>query len=210
MLLLQGNRRPRESRLRCIGAVVILGMILLLVSPAQASLFLVFKGDGSRMAPSNPANGEGGVGAPGQRIEARKGGQGAMGDIKTMPAFLTPPTHVPSRRSLHSRMDVFSLGRIVANAEANGLLEFTVPEVKPGIYQIVVFCPECTSFSAGRSVLPVAPFRVVRTPLLPATGSSHPAPVGIALLVIALGALALALAKKESAHNRACSGQRGF
>lgn len=180
------------------GALVVLGTILLLVSPAQASLFLIFKGEGSKASESSAANGGEGVGAPGRRIEARTGGQGAMGDIKTMSAFLVPGNRVPDSQSLHSRRDVFPLGRVVADTEGNGHLEFMVPEVQPGAYRIVVFCPACAAFSAGRNVLPVASFRIVPTSQLPMTGSRHAAWTGgLAPFVIALGPLSLVLASRK-------------
>jgi hypothetical protein len=96
-----------------------------------------------------------------------------------------------------SSSDVLSLGRVVADAGGNGHLEFVVPNVGPGVYQIVVFCPKCAVFSAGRKVLPVASFRIVSRSQLPLTGSGTAGAVTLALLMIGLGALTIVFTARE-------------
>jgi hypothetical protein len=175
-----------------IGAAAFL--VLVTATPAQAALFLIFEGRGFTAAQSTVAN-TGGIGAPGERIVARTGGRNAMGNTESMRAFMMPtgdlrevPDQVRSLVSLRSTEALVPLGRIVADPRGNGHLEFRVPEEEPGRYRILVYCPDCAAYSAGRNVLPVAAFRVLAASRLATTGISHSVWIATGVLAIALGA----------------------
>lgn len=50
------------------------------------------------------------------------------------------------------------LGHLTVDAEGNGELRFTVPDVPPGHYRTVIHCVPCAPYSAGRELLPTGPF----------------------------------------------------
>jgi hypothetical protein len=67
---------------------------------------------------------------------------------------------VPNEAALRSNPDLTRVGQLVVDAEGNGSLGFRVPDIRPGLYQLFVLCRTCAPFSAGRSLISVAEFRV--------------------------------------------------
>ncbi len=94
--------------------------------------------------------------APGTVVTATTIGSGAFADIPRG----SPPVRVFLIRADHAGVTspdderLIPLGRLRVDAEGNGELQFTVPDVPPGDYTTLTHCAPCASFSGGRELLP--------------------------------------------------------
>lgn len=163
-----------------LATVVVLS--LLAVGPASAALFVVLE----------PTSGP-----PGTQVTGRTGGEGAFStQVDPLPTYLVAKGAADSATSPDDP-GLIAIGELVVDAAGNGRISFSVPQVEPGDYVVIVFCPSCAPFSAGRTMAPVADFRV--TSSLPATdtvpvdsvGWSGLSAVFAALLLLAVVLLAV-------------------
>jgi hypothetical protein len=106
------------------------------------------------------------------------------------------PTYLIDRRSADTVTspddpDLVRIGELVVDADGNGRLSFIVPEVDAGDYVVMAFCPACAPTSAGRSMLPIADFRVtLSAPTTDiASGSHAPLSNSVLLGIVVLAAL---------------------
>ena len=89
------------------------------------------------------------------------------------------------------------IGRLAVDADGNGRIAFVVPRLDPGPYVIMVHCPSCAAFSFGRTMLPVADFRVTPSAPYTDTGPSDlprlpvPGALGMVLIAAVIGVIAL-------------------
>src|SRR5947207_1390525 len=151
----------RQMVVRGLGALSLAGLALLLSAGAAiAALFLVLDHDS---------------GPPGTRVAGQTGGAGAFDtQVDPLPTYLVSndaANEVTSSNDSH----LIKIGRLVVDSARNGRITFIVPEVDPGSYVVMVECPSCAQFSAGRTMLPVADFRVTASP--PATSTEPNRPV---------------------------------
>lgn len=152
---------------------------LLAVWPASAALFVILE----------PT-----AGPPGTDVTGRTGGEGAFASqVDPLPAYLAAKAAADAVTSPDDPR-LIGIGALDVDATGNGKITFRVPQVEPGDYVVIVSCPSCAPFSAGRTIAPVADFRV--TPSPPATdaiavdpsGQFGPiAVIGWLLLVLLLG-----------------------
>lgn len=92
-----------------------------------------------------------------------------------MPAFLTSggyPPVVDSANELEGVEGMTPIGELRADAKGKGRLSFETPDLPPGDYEIVLFCPACPEFSSGGNVVAVAPFRIPGPQAARDTGST--------------------------------------
>ncbi|MGH9893397.1 MAG: hypothetical protein ACREA0_15690 [bacterium] len=75
--------------------------------------------------------------------------------------------------------------------EGNGTLDFVVPELSPGWYDLMVLCVSCAPASGGRQLLPAGEFEVVTTAALPATNGESSVVVAAVAAVMLLGGIAV-------------------
>lgn len=150
-------------------------VVLFAVGPVSAALFVTLE----------PTSGP-----PGTEVTGRTGGERA---------FSTQVDPLPTYRVAKAAADtvtspdgpgLVAIGELVVGAAGNGRSSFRVPQIEPGDYVLVVFCPSCAPFSAGRTMAPVADFRV--TPAPPATDTVPVAPASSSALTLVIAALVLA------------------
>ena len=131
-----------------------LAATVLVAGPADGALFLTF-------APAS--------GPPGTIVSARTGGQGALAAIAPvrMPLYFVGVSvadevsrSVPSADDLSGDDRVVAIGEIVSDAEGNAALDFPVPDLPPGRYEVRAFCQPCAPFSVGDNFLPMGEFQV--------------------------------------------------
>jgi hypothetical protein len=158
------------------GALVTAALLALAAAvPAVAALFV-------NLDPTS--------GPPGTEVTGRTGGEGAIAaQVDPLPAFLVVAATADSVTSPDDP-NLIEIGELVVDAAGNGRISFRVPQIEPGDYVVMVFCPDCAPFSAGRTMAPVADFRV--TPLPPATDTEPVAPDGVSVLLIVAGVVLLA------------------
>jgi len=137
---------------------------LLVVSPAHGAVFLVLSVES---------------GPPGTEVTGRTGGEGALmlatGAIQT---FLVHADAASVTTPDDPRL--IAIGQLEVPANGNGTIMFTVPDIEPGAYELMVHCPVCADLSAGRSMLPVGEFEVTSEIACPVTipNRSRPPPGG--------------------------------
>jgi hypothetical protein len=128
-------------------------------------------------------------GAPGIRVTGQTGGNGVFAtQVDPLSTYLVSQTaadQVTSPNDPH----LIKIGRLVIDAAGNGRITFVVPQVDPGSYVVMVQCPSCAQFSAIRTMLPVADFRVTASPPATDTEPSRPAPGNLRWAVIGAGVL---------------------
>ena len=170
------------DRLSAAGVLALCASVLI-VHSASAALWLVLE----------PARA-----APGTVVAGRTPGTGALRNARerSLPAFLVPASLVsvvsdggPDHPAL------VPIGLLRVDDDGDGTLRFRVPDAPPGPYAIVVRCPACALYSAGRVIVPVATFAVTRP--LPATSTLRRVPregsgrSAVLVLVVALIAVVL-------------------
>jgi hypothetical protein len=160
-------------------AAALAGLALFLASgTAVASLVLVLDRDS---------------GPPGTRVTGRTGGNGAFATtVDPVATYLVErpaADHVTSPNDTH----LIRIGRLIVDAARNGRITFIVPRVDPGSYVVMVRCRSCAQFSAGRTMIPVASFRV--TSPLPATDvePAHPVRGDTSMAAIGSGVVGTAM-----------------
>ena len=93
------------------------------------------------------------------------------------------------------------LGELVVDAEGDGTTTFTIPDVAPGQYDVLVHCEPCAPSSAGATILYGADLEVS---LSPWANDSGPVTIDlvwplVALIVVAAALFAWRLISKRSA-----------
>jgi hypothetical protein len=134
---------------------------LLFVPAAAAALWLIFSKT---------------TATPGDAVAVRTAGRGAFaqaqkeGALRRSPPlrlFLVRSAVVDSVRALDDRR-LIALGTLAVDRRGNGSARFTVPNVRPGDYAVLLQCAPCARYSAGRVLIPVGPFpgpfRVLEAP----------------------------------------------
>ncbi len=160
------------------GAPTLAGLALFLAAgTAIAAVFLVLDRDS---------------GPPGTRVTGQTGGNGAFA-TQVDPLF----TYLVSQDAADqvtgpNDPHLIKIGRLVIDDARNGRITFVVPQVDPGSYVVMVQCPSCAQFSAGRTMLPVADFRVTASP--PATDTEPSRPASGNTTLVAIGAAVLGAA----------------
>jgi hypothetical protein len=102
-------------------------------------------------------------GAPGTVVTVKTQGSGALANI----APDSPPLRVFFVRTEHLGVTspndehLIPLGELTVDAEGNGELRFTVPNVPSGDYVTLTHCIPCRPFSAGRELIPTGPDKPV-------------------------------------------------
>lgn len=137
-------------RFSLIGALATAALMNLLAAwPASAALFVILE----------PTSGP-----PGTEVRGRTGGEGAFSTpVDPLPTFLVAEKVADSVTSPDDR-GLIEIGRLVVDAAGNGQISFRVPQIEPGDYVVMVFCPSCAPFSAGRTMAAVADFGVTALP----------------------------------------------
>ena len=140
-----------------------MGATFFLLAPAaHAALFLIFETK-SYQPEEYVVPRTGGIGSPGDIVRAHTAGRGAVGAREVMPAFLTSggyPPLVDSADELEAVDGMTPIGKLRADGKGTGRLTFETPDLPPGNYDIVLYCPDCPEFSSGGNVVAVAPFRI--------------------------------------------------
>ena len=148
---------------RIVSVALAAGATLILLAPAaRAALFLIFETK-SYQPEQYVVPHTGGIGSPGDVVRAHTAGRGAVGAGEVMPTFLSSdgyPSNVDSARELEAIESLTPIGKLRADAKGKGRLSFETPNLPPGDYEIVLYCPGCAQFSMGRNVVAVAPFRI--------------------------------------------------
>lgn len=163
--------------------------------PAGASLFVVLE----------PASGP-----PGTEVTGRTGGEGALAGTSdvSLPVFLVAQgvaSDIPGRfdgtDALAADGRLLPIGDLVGDPEGNGLLEFAVPELPPGRYELFAYCPSCERYSRGRNLSPVGEFQVTDPAGRYSTHFS-PWPLLTAVMFVGLIALAALVGKRRARRDQ--------
>jgi hypothetical protein len=146
---------------------------LLTVGSVNAALFLI-------LAPES--------GPSGTEVVGRTGGEGAFASSVVGP-LQTYFVDEADADGVISPDDpaLVDIGQLMIDTSGNGSIRFVVPNLAPGGYVIMVHCPRCTEFNAGRVMLGVASFDVTPNASDTAMLDRFPA----AVLLTAFGALLL-------------------
>ena len=161
------------SRVLRTSAAVIGGisLLLLLVPVVSASLFLVLT------KTSGPAD---------TVVQGRTGGNGAFAKpVSPLPSYFVDQAASDSVTTADDARLVM-VGLLAVDASGNGTITFVVPSVPPGPYALMVYCPSCAQYAAGRVMLPVADFTITSASANTATGPRGlplPTLLGLFLLV---------------------------
>ena len=133
----------------------------------------------------------------GARVTGTTAGQGAFaGQVDPLATYLVASAaadHVTSQDDAR----LVDIGRLVVDTDGNGRIAFVVPRLDPGPYVVMVHCPSCAAFSFGRTMLPVADFRVTpsapNTDTVPSDPPRLPVPgaLGTVLIAAVIGVVAL-------------------
>jgi hypothetical protein len=127
-------------------------------------------------------------GAPGQTVQVRTIGDGAMGASSpgdSLPLFVNT---APSQQGI-SAADLSLVGTLTVDSSHNARGSFVVPSLRAGRYQLVLRCAVCGPTSAGRTLLPVGEFTI--TTSVPSTDTEALNGVGITPMVLVAMALGL-------------------
>jgi hypothetical protein len=96
--------------------------------------------------------------------------------------------------------DLTPIGQMVVDSNGDGTIDFQVPQLPAGKYQVILWCPPCAKYSAGRKLLAAGTFRVAEPAAVPGSGpalapegSTSRTPWVLVLSVGVLGALLLLL-----------------
>jgi hypothetical protein len=142
----------RDRLISATGAV--LAALVLSAGPAQGALFLTF----------DPTSGP-----PGTIVKTRTGGTGALAGIAParLPLYFVGssvaaavPRSVPSADFLSGDDRLVAVGEVVSDAQGAGALDFPVPDLPPGRYEVRAYCPPCAPLSVGDNFLPVGEFQI--------------------------------------------------
>ena len=121
---------------------------------ARGALFLTFEPDS---------------GAPGTIVRARTGGEGALAGIAPvrMSLYFVGSTvagrvsrSVVSPDGLTGDDRLVAVGEMVSDEQGNGALDFPVPDLPPGRYEVRAYCGPCAPYSEGDNFLPVGEFQI--------------------------------------------------
>lgn len=82
------------------------------------------------------------------------------------------------------------VGLLEVNGVGNGRIDFEVPDIDPGGYVVIVSCPSCAPYSAGRELLPAGEFRVLGNSEIDASQPSLIVAIGLLGVLAILGFLA--------------------
>ena len=136
-------------------------------------------------------------GPAGARVTGTTAGHGAFArQVDPLATYLVASAaadHVTSPDDAR----LVDIGRLAVDADGNGRIAFVVPRLDPGPYVVMVHCPSCAAFSFGRTMLPVADFRVIPSAPYTDTGPSDlprlpvPGALGIVLIAAVIGVIAL-------------------
>jgi hypothetical protein len=163
---------------RVFGTTILAGLGLFLAAgTAIAALVLVLDRDS---------------GPPGTRVTGQTAYNGAFAThVDPLSTYLVSQAAADGVTSPNDP-HLIKIGRLVIDAARNGRITFDVPPVDPGSYVVMVQCPSCAQFNAGRTMLPVADFRVTASP--PATDTEpRPVPGNTGWEVIGAGVLGAAV-----------------
>lgn len=163
---------------RVFGATALAGLGLCLAAGASvAALVLLLDRDS---------------GPPGTRVTGQTGGGGALAThVDPLSTYLVSQAvadQVMSPNDPH----LIKIGRLVIDAAGNGRIAFVVPQVDPGSYVVMIHCPSCALTSAGRTMLPVADFKVTASPPATDTEPSRPTPANTPWGVTGAGVVGVA------------------
>jgi len=122
------------------------------------------------------------TGPSGTVVHGRTLGSGSvtLAPSRSLPLFLVD-------QDLASQIDdptderLVRLGELVVDANGDGTTTFTIPDVAPGHYDVLVHCEPCAPSSAGATMLFGADLEVSLTP--PATDTVPVSTFGVWLLV---------------------------
>jgi len=110
----------------------------------------------------------------GARVTGRTGGEGAFASqVDPLTTYLVASA-VADQVTTPDDARLVEIGRLVVDAGGNGQIAFVVPRLDPGPYAVMVHCPSCAVTSSGRTMLPVADFRVTASVPSTDTGPSDP------------------------------------
>ena len=145
-------------------AIVVLGVVLVLLSPAAVSAAFWIVLDRT----SGPS---------GAIVHGRTLGSGSVtvAPSRSLPMFLV-------KQDLASQIDdpaderLIRLGELVVDANGDGTTTFAIPNVVPGEYNVLVHCEPCAPSSAGHTMLIGADLEVSVAP--PATDTGPVATYG--------------------------------
>jgi hypothetical protein len=149
---------------RRITLVLVVLFVALLAPPARGALFMEF----------DPPRGR-----PGTIVTGRTAGEGALtgGTGRRFLVYLD---------SLETK-DWIPIGHVAVDKRGNGTLEFEVPDVPGGKYTVLMSCPPCAPYSAGRTEVPIGDFTVIGPPPpAPPPEEESWVPLGIALTGVAV------------------------
>ena len=172
-------------------------MLLLFTSTAHAALFLVFE-TASYQPDQYEVPNTGGIGSPGDLVRARTGGMGTLEPGQVMPAFLASgdyPSTIESPDDLEAIEGLTPIGELRSGTGGNGHLSFETPRLPSGDYEVLLYCSSCAQFSAGRNLVPVAPFRVTGDPA--SRGAANAAWLALVAAGAVIGAAFLIRRKRQ-------------
>jgi len=131
-----------------------------------------------------------GDGAPGSRVMARTSGSGAtlVAGGSSLPMWFVPSGHE------FPGSDAIPVGTVEIDKAGNGHTTFSVPEARPGVFDVYLHCEPCAPFSGGRTDIWVGEFVIlVAPPPTDATPASRNAPWPAALAIVFLVATAVVM-----------------
>jgi len=159
---------------------------LITAGSVHAALFLV-------LAPES--------GPSGTEVTGRTGGEGAFASSVVGP-LQTYFVDQADADGVSSPDDpaLVDIGQLMIDTSGNGSIRFVVPDLAPGGYEVVVHCPQCAEFNAGRIMLGVASFDVTRKPPDTALLDRLPAAVWLTAFggLLLFGAIAFAMRRRRS------------
>ena len=177
--------------------ILALGTAGVLAVTASAALFLTFSTTRA---------------APGTVVTARTGGSGALAGVRSsgrpLRVFLISADELDRNApdiGVTSPADtrLIPIGDLRVDAEGNGTLRFTVPEIPSGEYTTVIHCVPCAASSGGREFLATGPFP---EPFVVLHGDASGDTVSVRAVVLgvagALLLLAVALGSWRAARSR--------
>lgn len=130
------------------------------------------------------------IGAPGETVQVRTMGDGAM--VASAPGESLPlyVSGAPSQQG-SAAIDLTLVGGLTVDSSHNARGSFVVPSVRSGRYQLVLRCDACGPTSAGRTLLPVGEFTI--TTSVPSTDTEEPDGVRLIRLVLVSMGLGLTI-----------------
>ncbi len=103
---------------------------------------------------------------PGDFVYVRTAGIGALSGARQRPVrvFLADAAVAAQIRSTRDRR-LLPPGRLRIDCKGTGHLRFKTPDVAPGDYKTLMYCPDCARYSGGRTLFqsgPSRPFTIER------------------------------------------------